>query len=135
MALLPPRIARSAHRVLATAPSQAPSALPQTCLAAQRHKGPTGRRHSSSKASCPPNNDGKNAPAAKPDAAAEGASANVRPAKRMGRTKRNNSSGERQLESHEEGKKREEAEKFAGLPSVPGVQHLHSGGMFMDPRL
>lgn len=78
------------------------------------------RRPSSSKASCPPDSS-KPGPAAKASTTAEPAqpAQPAAPKKRSTKYKRFHSSLSERL-----AKKHETVDHFAGLPAVPGVQHL-----------
>ncbi|KAK4546919.1 hypothetical protein LTR36_001651 [Oleoguttula mirabilis] len=122
------RVTQRATTSAAAIPSPTSTAAHRTtqCLAAKPgHQ----RRPSSSKASCPPDSD-KPAPAAKAAAASADlkpsqapASASAPPLRKTKRTTRLNrihaSLGERMSRS------REQVDHFAGLPSVPGIGHLH----------
>ncbi|KAK5136530.1 hypothetical protein LTR08_002874 [Meristemomyces frigidus] len=115
------KLTRVANRATAASTATAiaaPTPTAAQCLAARAtHQ----RRPSSSKASCPPDDSSKSAPAAKAAPAGEATQAPTAPRKtkralRLGRL--NASLGERMSKS------REHVDHFAALPAVPGLQHL-----------
>ncbi|KAF2169885.1 hypothetical protein M409DRAFT_20299 [Zasmidium cellare ATCC 36951] len=115
------KLTRAAHRATAAAINSSTAASRSTtCIAARRtHQ----RRHSSSKASCPPDSNtsgGKPAPATKASNVEEDKShispptSQQRGGKRVSRPKRSRSVGSADKVE----------DQFAGLPAVPGTQHL-----------
>lgn len=124
------KLTRVAHRATCNASiSTASSTAAQrtaasACIAARR---PHQRRHSSSKASCPPENSpsgAKPAPATKASSGPEEKAPIAEPTsqqrtpKRISRTKRSpRAAAAEKVEN-----------RFAGLPSVPSTQHLEKNG-------
>lgn len=109
--------AQSSATVTATA-----TAHRSTHCVAARARRPHQRRHSSSKASCPPENSasgGKPAPATKEPAELDTAESNHKGTKRITRAKRARPAAAAKPE-----------DQFAGLPAVPGTQHINYAGMY-----
>jgi hypothetical protein len=112
------KLTRAAHRAT-TLTNAAPAPAPWTasqCFATSTQRRPHQRRQSSSKASCPPDSS-KPAPAAENTAQASEAEKTPRRASRIKRT---------QVEKSAKGK--EEANQFAGLPTVPDTKHVGEKG-------
>lgn len=119
------KLTRAAHRATSAALNSSTAASRSTtCIAARRtHQ----RRHSSSKASCPPDSNpsgGKPAPATKASNVEEDKShissptSQQRAGKRLSRPKRSRSVGSAdKADDH-----------FAGLPAVPRTEHLSYAG-------
>lgn len=121
------KLTRAAHRATAitgASPSPAQRTASQCFATATQQRRPHQRRQSSSKASCPPDSSNKPSPAAKAAESADNnahASAAEKTPKRTSRMKRT------QVEKSAKGK--EEANQFAGLPSVPDTRHVAEKGM------
>lgn len=127
--MIPSKLTHLAHRATCVASLSSPAtstaaatAHRSTQCVAARARRPHQRRHSSSKASCPPENSasgGKPAPATK-EAAAElsAPEPSQKGTKRIPRTKRSRPATAAKPE-----------DQFAGLPAVPGTQHINYAGM------
>lgn len=122
------KLTHLAHRASCAAALSAPSSSTAAATAhrstqcvAARARRPHQRRHSSSKASCPPENSpsgGKPAPATKEETAElSNPDSNQKGTKRIPRTKRSRPTAAAKPE-----------DQFAGLPAVPGTQHISYGG-------
>lgn len=122
LAMFSSKLTRAAHRAT-TLTNAAPAPAPWTasqCFATSTQRRPHQRRQSSSKASCPPDSSSKPAPAAKAaENTAQAADAEKTP-RRASRIKRT------QVEKSVKGK--EEANQFAGLPTVPDTKHVGEKG-------
>ena len=137
LAMFSTKITRAAHRAITTTPSPAPSALSSASTCTAVH--PTAsrpshqRRPSSSKASCPPDSS-KPAPAAKGAAVTATSAEESRataPSPKNVRKSRKGAYGARTSKVAEvlTPERPGQADQFAGLPAVPGVQHLGEKGM------
>ncbi|KAK4556943.1 hypothetical protein LTR86_005924 [Recurvomyces mirabilis] len=138
------KLTRAAHRAISNThthtPSPTPSALSSASTCTAVHRPTTSRpshqrRPSSSKASCPPDSS-KPAPAAKGAAAVTATSAeesqaqsqatpkNVRKSRKGAYGPRTSKVAEVLMLGRESERQGQAADQFAGLPAVPGVQHL-----------
>lgn len=122
------KLSRAAHRATSSPTAAAITTCSTACAGRPAHQ----RRPSSSKASCPPdNNAAKAAPAAK----ADGAETSEAPV--SGRREQKSSSkgrargGYRRVGQSSSDKQvaAEPVDQFAGLPSVPSTQGLDTKGM------
>ncbi|CZT22784.1 uncharacterized protein RCC_08490 [Ramularia collo-cygni] len=118
------KLTHLAHRTSCVASISSPAsstaaatAHRSTQCAAVRARRPHQRRHSSSKASCPPENSatgGKPTPATKETAELSNPETTQKGNKRIPRTKRSRPATAAKSE-----------DQFAGLPAVPGTQHIN----------
>lgn len=131
LAMFSTKLNHLAHRVSCVAALSAQSSSSATATAhrstqcaAARARRPHQRRHSSSKASCPPENSasgGKPAPATKePAAELSTPETSQKNTKRITRTKRSRPAAVAKPE-----------DQFAGLPAVPGTQHINYAGTIL----
>ena len=126
--MLPARLTRAAQRAASSAPSISCSA----CYASRSSRSSHQRRHSSSKASWPPDSSSKPAPAAKAASAAkesvsDGPVSAARPPSRGGKSKTKSAGHSRRDQQLQEGEKKAKDEipdQYAALPSVPMTQDL-----------
>lgn len=127
LAMFSSKLTRAAHRAT-TLTNAAPAPAPWTasqCFATSTQRRPHQRRQSSSKASCPPDSSSsKPAPAAKAAENTAQASEAEKTPRRASRIKRT------QVEKSVKGK--EEADQFAGLPTVPDTKHVGEKGTLYE---
>lgn len=111
------RVAHRATTISNATPSPAQRTASQCFATASQQRRPHQRRHSSSKASCPPDSSNKPAPAAENSTQASGPEKTPKRTSRLKRT---------QVEKTAKGK--EEANQFAGLPTVPDTKNVGEKG-------
>jgi len=124
LAMFSSKLTRAAHRATTltnAAPAPAPWTASQCFATSTTQRRPHQRRQSSSKANCPPDSSSKPAPATKAAETTAQASEAEKTPRRASRVKRT------QVEKSVKGK--EEANQFAGLPTVPDTRHVGEKGM------